>query len=197
MFLLDAPDILPDTQTITVLAQAKQPRNYAEDPERIVGTCQFIENPIRHSPEGKIYKNIASIFPVGAAESYLLKYAKLKDYSLEDRIAAKTTILEQPKHGKLIKKESKIGDRFQYLPDTNFHGEDSLVVLVEIRGIKVKVLQLLQVNGPYEIEEESCHGKNQAEMIWKISSTTGTEGEISLTLIEILDSDIKQEEAQT
>ena len=178
----------PERFKITLLRLAHELiENYAENEERVAGTCQFIENPTRRSPEGEIYRNIASISPVGAAETYLLEFEKPEDYSLEDRIDAKTTILERPKHGVLKKTESKIGDRFQYIPDTGYHGEDSLVVLVEIRGIRIRIKQFLQVTGPYEVEAESCHGKNQTNMIWKISKTTGPDNEISLSSANYLE----------
>ena len=113
--------------------------------------------------------------------------------------SATITVLQQPKHGtlRLITEDDRgtlfssssgplkpTASLYAYLPEKGYLGKDSATVLVEIGGIKVKVVYFFQAidgssgNDGYEV---LC-GKRGSH--WKISSTLDTNGTSTITAVD-------------
>ena len=106
------------------------------------------------------------------------------------------TILQQPKHGILRLVTEADGNRFgegrfdptsglyAYLPKKGYVGKDSATALVEIAGVKVKVVYFFQAwaGGLGNTGLEELCGKRGYR--WKISSTLDSNGNSMLTAVD-------------
>lgn len=124
--------------------------------------------------------------PAHSARFYLRNY---EHKTVERASPAPVTILQQPSHGVL--RQVTEGDRgtilnseggpldpaaalYAYLPEKGYVGKDKAVALVEIAGVKVKVIYYFQaIDGPRGDVDELC-GKRGFH--WKISSTLDANG---------------------
>jgi hypothetical protein len=124
--------------------------------------------------------------PKGDAGFYLRSY---ENKQVANTDPGTITILQQPTHGILrLVTEADRGTLFSsssgpidpanpgyvYLPEKGYLGKDKTVALVEIGGVKVKVVYFFQaINGPLGDVDELCGKKGYH---WKISSTLDANG---------------------
>jgi hypothetical protein len=169
MFIPDMPALPPQSSSIVMIAQTNQAQLSTKKAERVLGVCKVIANEERKDGNGEIYPNSTDLMAVEAAEDYLTSYENRTDLTVEDAAAAKTTVLSQPKHGTL-KEDVALNGEYFYFPDADYVGKDSAEVLVEIKGIKVKVRYFFHLEttdpGPnaYELYCEERGGQ------WKIAT---------------------------
>ncbi len=147
MFIADVPNIPPQDMPV-VIAQASQAQAGNVQTMRTIGVCEPVPN------EDYSLENVFS--PKGSAAYYLRMYER---QSVADTDPATVTILQQPKHGILrLLTEADRGMLFSdtaapvnpadgayvYLPNKGYVGKDSATALVEIAGVKVKVVYFFQ-----------------------------------------------------
>lgn len=153
-FTLDTP---PQSPAIVIVAQTNQVQPSANGAaERIVGGCEVLDNRGLSDGKGKIYPN-GQLISIGlSAAEYFRIYEPRNDISSADLYSAKFTILQQPKHGTFeedkdirYRVNSSFDGDYIYTPDIGYFGDDSVSVLVGIKGIKVKVVYFFHMlNGP-------------------------------------------------
>jgi hypothetical protein len=166
-------DFPPDLPPVIMLTQARQNQTDASVP-RAIGSCLITEN----NP-GQLVVQLEGISfsPEAAAVNYMVYYANengTKYRSEEQREAlrqsaknAKITIIQNPKHGRLIGTNT-------YIPDQGYYGQDKIVALVELTsGEQVTVVYFLHMvhHGIQDSQEsirEFCGSKGD---MWKISLT--------------------------
>jgi hypothetical protein len=188
MFIPDMPNVPPQDVPV-MIAQANQAQASDVTTIRTLGVCQPIPN-MPDSPPS--LDNVAE--PIGEAKTYFRMYEHQQVTG-----SATTTILLQPKHGILrLLTEADRGTIFDssagpvdptnpgyvYLPEKGYLGKDSATVLVEIGGIKVKVVFFFQAVGrPLGNTggEELCATTG---LRWKISSTLDANGNSTITSVE-------------
>jgi hypothetical protein len=159
------PNMPPQTTPIVMIAQTNQAQDSTKKAERVLGVCEVVAN------EKERYPNSIDDYTVAAAAMYLVDYEHRSDITQEDERAAKTTVLSQPKHGTL-KEDSALNGSYYYFPDAGYVGKDSTEVLVEIKGVKVKVSYFIHV---LEYREKDAYDANCTEAptgstgSWKIS----------------------------
>jgi hypothetical protein len=169
MFVPLAPDTPPQATPAVMLAKTSPEQQSAMRPEHIIGICELVDNREFRGEDGAIYPNSYVITPVWNAYSYIQEYEHRKDVSDEDINAAKITVLQQPKHGTLIyEAESTTSGDYRYSPNMGYVGKDSASVLVEIKGVNIKVVYFFHVLNSSIIHrwDEEC-GKKGGQ--WKIS----------------------------
>ncbi|WP_162084669.1 tandem-95 repeat protein [Sulfuriferula nivalis] len=173
MLIPDMPAAPPQTSPIVMIAQTNQTQDSTKKAERVLGICSVIDNEERTGKNGEIYPNTQELFPVGNAGDYLLNYEHRNYPSTEDINSAKVTILKGPKYGTFISEALPIGGVYIYSPNAGYVGKDSVEVLIEIKGIKVKVHYFIHV---LEYGEKDAYDANCTEMPaggygeWKIST---------------------------
>ncbi|HYS86491.1 MAG TPA: hypothetical protein VEN78_16035 [Bradyrhizobium sp.] len=143
MFIPDMPNVPPQDVPV-VIAQASQAQAGNVQTMRTIGVCEPVPN------EDYSLENVFS--PKGSAAYYLRMYER---QSVADTDPATVTILQQPKHGilRLVTEADRgtlFGDTadplgpasglYAYLPKKGYVGKDSATALVEIAGVKVKVV---------------------------------------------------------
>lgn len=187
MFIADMPNV-PPQNLLVLVAQANQAQANDVTTLRTLGVCS-------PSPSNN-YSLENVVEPVGEAGYYLQQF--------EQRIvagSATVSVLQQPKHGILrLVTEADRGTLFgstadpldssdpgyAYLPEKGYLGKDSATVLVEIGGIKVKVVYFFQaVNGPlgnYGLERYCA----KTGPYWKISANLDTNGNSTFTAVDYL-----------
>lgn len=141
--------------------------NHGLSPMINVGICHPIEN----KEESKL-SAVNSVSPLGAAYTYLTDVERRK---IDDAayFAAKMTLLQAPKHGKLLLDN----DSGTYFSSNYSHeGPDSATVLVEVGGYKVKVIYhfVLMSDVPGSGEEGTATDDKSIcpnGYMWKTSST--------------------------
>jgi hypothetical protein len=166
MLFLDMPNIPPQTTPIVMLAQTNQAHDGIKKAGRVLGVCKVIAN------EKRNYPNSTDLMAVASAGTYLTSYENHTDLTVEDAAAAKTTVLSQPKHGTL-KEGSSLNGKYFYFPDTGYVGKDSAEVLVEIKGVTVKVRYFIHV---LEYSEKDAYDANCTE------APPGSEGDWKISL---------------
>ncbi|MEO7623423.1 MAG: hypothetical protein ABIS30_10200, partial [Gallionella sp.] len=185
MFIPDMPNVPPQYVPV-MIAQANQAQANDTTTTRTIGVCD-------PSPNNN-YSLENVIEPVGEAGFYLRSYEHQ-----QVRDIGTVTVLQQPKHGVLrLVTEADRGTLFDssagplksdsalyaYLPEQGYLGNDKAVMLVDIAGVKVKVVYFFKaVGGPlgnYGVEE-FC-GKRGYH--WKISSTLDANGNSTITSVD-------------
>lgn len=177
MAIPDMPNVPPQNVPV-LIAQANQAQSIGATTTRTAGVCYPVPNDNYSAENG--------LDPINSADFYLQQY--------EHRTVtepATVTILQQPKHGILrLVTEADRGKLFSvsagpikpdnqayvYLPEKGYLGNDKAVMLVEIGGIKVKVIYFLQaVEGPLGSygRKEYCINTGSR---WKISTTNDANG---------------------
>ncbi|OFZ66614.1 MAG: hypothetical protein A2V79_06080 [Betaproteobacteria bacterium RBG_16_56_24] len=184
MFIPDMPNVPPQDVPV-MIAQANQVQSGDLTTTRTIGVCFPAPN--------DNYSGENGLSPINSAAFYLRRYEHQK---VADTDPATITILQQPSHGTLRLVTEADGNRFGegrfvaadqryvYLPEKGYLGKDSATVLVEIGGVKVKVVFFFQAIsgglGSYGIQEY-C-GKTGYR--WKISSTIDVNGTSTLSSVE-------------
>src|SRR6266568_1220037 len=155
---------------------------------RTIGVCEPVPN------EDYSLENVFS--PKGSAAYYLRMY---EHQSVTDTDPATVTILQQPKHGilRLVTEADRgtilnseggpldpASGLYAYLPKKGYVGKDSATALVEIAGVKVKVVYFFQAwaGGLGNTGLEELCGKRGYH--WKISSTLDSNGNSMLTAVD-------------
>ncbi len=178
--MIDLPPDVPPQYAPVVIAQVSQAKDPAKI-DRTIGVCHLIENP--PVPPGTA---INALSPVTSVWGYLQRQERLTPEQLTDEMfnTAKATILQGAEHGTL----EYLGEGyFVYRPASGYYGSDRATLLVEIGGLKVKVLYffnvMLGVPGgtegydPYEDKKYCPKGG-----MWKISLSPD-DPNISYTII--------------
>ena len=182
MFIPDMPTVPPQAVPV-LIAQANQAQEGDVKTIRTIGVCEPVPN--------EDYSLENAISPIGAAGFYLWNF----EHKQVPHIGT-VTILQQPKHGILRVLTEADGKRFGfegkfapadagyvYLPEKGYLGKDSATALVEIAGVKVKVVYFFQAwpGGLGNTGLERLCGKRGYQ--WKISSTLDTHGHSTLTSV--------------
>jgi hypothetical protein len=186
MFIPDMPNVPPQNVPV-LIAQANQAQAGDATAIRTLGVCAPAPS-TRYSLDNVVE-------PIGQAEAYF----RLFDPQQMPDGPATITILQQPKHGILrLITEADRGTLFSdtsgpidpadpgyaYLPENGYLGKDKAVVLVEIGGIKVKVVYFFQAikGGLGSYGEQTYCAKTGR--YWKISTTLNPDGSNTLTSVE-------------
>jgi len=176
MLFMDVPPDVPVMYAPVVIAQATQAKD-ATKLDRTIGVCQLINSltgDIGRDPQSLIYV----IVPVLTVSDYINRFEK-RFVGLE----GKATLLQGAAHG-TVKDE---GDQYyRYVPNLNYLGSDRATFLVEIGGLKVKVVYHLKVINGGAIGGTEADDKQNCPngMFWKISSTLAPNGNLIVTSVE-------------
>src|SRR6266571_3119660 len=148
--MVDMLDLTPQYAQV-VIAQAGAEKPAAPKTNRTLGVCQVFEN--RRHPGGKPRLSaINSVSPIDWVEIYFSQQERRKIKG-----PSTVTVLENPKHGELrdegtfvmdgdTRALSDTGKRgYSYIPAPDYFGKDGAVVLVEIAGIKVRIVYSFHV----------------------------------------------------
>src|SRR6266700_1675642 len=185
MFIADVPNIPPQDVPV-MIAQANQAQAGDVKTMRTIGVCHPAPN------EDYSLENVVS--PIVEAGSYLGNFEGKNVQHI-----GTITILQQPKHGILrLLTEADRGMLFcdtaapvnpadgayVYLPNKGYVGKNSATALVEIAGVKVKVVYFFQAwaGGLGNTRLEELCGKRGYH--WKISSTLDSNGNSMLTAVD-------------
>jgi hypothetical protein len=164
---------MPPQDVQVMLAQANQAEQSSTKPVRTVGICQPVQNV--WIPLG----NLGEVFisPVSEAAMYFLLYEHREIID-----TGTSTVTQNPKHG--ILKEGTDG-LFSYQAEVGYLGKDSATVLVNIDGLKVKVVY------SFLATDKPTMGNRSIEILcgkrgyrWKISSTLDANGNSTITSVE-------------
>jgi len=171
-----SPIILPPQNVSVMIAQANQAQAQDVKTTRTVGVCKLIPNGEFATPptENRLGPTISVGDYLHLYERQLYEQHKTAIYT-----TATVTILQQPKHG-ILQEFDKATGGYIYLPEKGYFGKDSITALVDIGGIKVKVVyffQVLDLNGIPELEKTLCKKGIQ----WKISTTSDANGNLIVT----------------
>lgn len=186
MFIPDMPNVPPQDLPV-IIAQANQ----AADGGRLrtAGVCE----PVPSRPENYSLENVFE--PKGIAARYLRDF---EHKWVANADPGTITLLQAPKHGVLHLLTEADGDKFgegkldpasplyAYLPN-GYLGKDKAVFLVEMAGVKVKVVYFLQAVGGVlgnTGREDYCQ---KTGAFWKISSTLNPNGNATLAAIDYQD----------
>lgn len=136
---------------------------------RTIGVC--------HPAPNELFSLENVVAPNWSAAFYLRSY---EHKEISNTSPATVTILQQPSHGVLRLVTEADGDRFGvgrfdpsdpgyvYLPQKGYVGKDKAVALVEVAGVKIKVIYYFQaIVGPRGDVNELCGTRGYR---WKISS---------------------------
>ena len=189
MFVMDIPNVPPQNIPV-MIAQAGQAKSSNASAIRTMGICFPAPN--------ELY-SLENVFdPAAAARTYLWNY---EHKTIERTLPATITFLQQPSHGILrLLTEADRGVLFSdtsgpvdpsdpgyvYLPQKGYVGKDKAVALVEIAGVKVKVIYYIQaIEGGVGDINHWCGKKGYG---WKISSTLDADGNGTIAAVDYLPS---------
>jgi hypothetical protein len=166
MIIYDLPDLQYQTPPYVIMAQANQDQTNAHTRERTLGVCLGVKNRSVEGPD-ELPPPPVLLSPDHDAISYRQEFEQLNDATMDDP-PAKVTILQQPKHGSLapVPDTANVGSWWYYTPDKNYSGKDSASVLVEIKGVKIKVIYFFSVYPDIPQDDEKC-----TKNLWKISQS--------------------------
>jgi hypothetical protein len=170
-----------------MIAQANQAQTGDVTTIRTLGVCEPVPN------ERFSLENV--IGPIDSAKAYFRLY---EPQQMPDG-SATITILQQPKHGILrLVTQADVGTilpsggdpvdptagLYFYLPEEGYLGKDKAIVMVEIGGVKVKVVYFFQAieGGLGNTGLERLCSKTGYH--WKISSTLDANGTSTITSVE-------------
>ena len=176
MFIADMPNVPPQDVPV-MIAQASQAEQGSTKPVRTVGICQPVQNV--GLPSGDISEVV--IRPASEAATYFLLY---EHREVEETETTTVLVLNNPKHGTLKKGENGY---FSYLPKAGYLGKDSATVLVDIKGLKVKVVY------SFLATDSDTGGNRSIEILcgkkgyrWKISANIDANGNNTIKSVEYL-----------
>lgn len=189
MLIPDMPNVPPQHVPV-MIAQANQDQMRDSTTTRTMGTCQIIPNATDATPS---LENVIS--PRVSAQEYMYRFEQ--QMYVQQKIAtssASITILQQPKHGvlRLVTETDKFGTgRFDqsaqdyvYLADKGYLGNDSATILVDIGGIKVKVIYFFETIDVASVGEGLQESLCEKGAYWKISSTLDSKGNSTINSVE-------------
>jgi hypothetical protein len=187
MFVADMPNVPPQELPV-MIAQASQAQTEDANTVRTLGVCFPVPNRNFSAENG--------VIPKGDAAYYLRSY---ENKSVAGSAPGTIAILEQPKHGILrLVTQADVGTilpsggdsvdpaagLYFYLPENGYVGDDKAAFLVEIAGVKIKVIYFLQAIEGGTLGntgvEEAC-AKTGTE--WKISTIIDANGNSTITAI--------------
>ena len=149
----------------------------------IVGACQIIPN----GEFATLSEN--GLSPIDVAMGYLQQYEH-KLYEQQRAISWDSVIIavsQEPKHGELVFDGN---GRYTYAPETGYLGNDSAALLLDIGGIKVKVIYFFQAIDTASVGEGLDEALCDYGHYWKISSTLDTDGNSTINSVEYLPSTV-------
>lgn len=140
MFVMEMPE-LPPEQAAVIVAPTNQMQQ-GGGANRVMAVCHPVEGGALPPADSRGEYVIA---PAAAALEYFHRF-EMRDVR---QIAAQTTIIEQPKYGKLLDAGTgTYGAYFIYAPNLAYSGKDEAVLLIELAtGEKVKVVYYFHVIG--------------------------------------------------
>ncbi len=159
---------MPPSYAPVVIAQASQAKPRNASTARTIGVCHLIENP--PNPPGSA---VNTMDPTLSAWTYLKRRERPTPnwLTVDEYKAARVSVLQDPAHG-LVKDEGDGG--YRYAPTPGYYGQDRATLLVEIGGLKIKLMYFFKVmqgvpggtegNDPYNDKKLCPNG-----MYWKIS----------------------------
>lgn len=149
MFIMDTPD-LPQQSPQVMLVQAAQTQQTKAQYDRIVGVCDTAE------------AGGGGVSPVSALQNYFS--------IIEKKVItgpSTVTVLVMPKHGELddrgtmVNSGGKLVDsgvrHYSYYPQQGYFGEDRVIFMVEMGGMKVKLVYSLHVTEISDDETDSIY----------------------------------------
>ena len=142
MFVMDMPDVPPQYAPV-VIAQAPQAQPPAlqgsAKVDRTIGVCHLIQNP----PIPPLTA-VNAMSPVTAVWGYLQTQEQFTSKQLTPGMfnTAKASVLQGPEHGTL---KGEWGQNYRYHPTPDYSGQDRATLLVEMGGLKVKVMYFFKV----------------------------------------------------
>ena len=184
MWIPDMPNVPPQAAPV-MIAQANQAQASDVKTMRTIGVC--------HPAPNNNYSGSNGVDPKGMAAQYLRNYEHRKIANSEP---GTITILQQPAHGILrLVTEADRGTLFgstasplkpdaglyAYLPEEGYLGKDKAIAIVEIGGVKVKVVFYFQAISEAIPDYDTLCKKGYS---WKISSTLDVNGNSTLTSVE-------------
>src|SRR6266704_173998 len=114
--MVDMPDVSPQYAQVMIV-QVSQAQRSGAKPDRTIGICSLVENPMRYSA-------INGVGPMGAARIYFR--------SIEGREVVGpevVTVLSDPRYGTLEPRADAPGG-YLYLPKPGYFGPDRATFLV-------------------------------------------------------------------
>jgi hypothetical protein len=172
MLIMDMPDVPPQPTPIIMAAQNNQTKQTGQKSERIMGVCAAVDSLKYRNERGETYyRNQVEVSPESDAATYLERYEHRYGYRGLDENSLKITVLKEPKHGVLFPQEES-----KYEADIGYEGEDFASVLVESKGVKVKILYYFKIAQaePPDFQSLMCGDR----WTWKISTAPNTESTI-------------------
>jgi VCBS repeat-containing protein len=169
MLIMDMPDVPPQSAFIVMVAQNTPPKQTGQESERAMGVCKAVDSSEYRNEHGETYyRTQVEVSPESDAATYLERYEHRYGYRGLDDSSLKITILKEPKHGTLFSQE-----KGKYEADIGYEGEDFASVLVESKGIKVKILYYFKIAPaePPDFQSLMCGDRWR----WKISSVPNAE----------------------
>jgi len=156
MFAVDIPDVPPQYAPV-VIAQAGGAKQSAAKTDRILSVCQLIENPPM-MPGGSAVNSMSPILA-------LRNYFKVQEKRIVEGPST-ATVLENPKDGELKDQGTSVlrngtlvdtGERrYSYLAAPSYLGKDRSVLLVEMGGMRIRVVYSYHVVDVVEGNEHLC-----------------------------------------
>ncbi len=148
MLAMDMPDLSPQYAQVMIV-QSGEARKGTAKPDRTLGVCQVIENRRLRSGKPKI-SAVNSVSPIDWVEIY---FRTQEHRQIEG--PSTVTVLESSTHGELRDEGTLVlnsgvlvetGRReYAYIPNLDYFGKDGAVMLVEIAGMKIKILYTFHV----------------------------------------------------
>jgi len=136
----------------------------------VIGVCTISPTLNQIDRGNSSFHGGISLFPESSA-AQLFSEARFDINLQADIEAASIEVYQQPKYGKIVIKD---GFDYKYIPNENYKGNDSIVFIVNISGIKVKVVYFIKViNATFDTinDYKRIFKKACSKSDWKISST--------------------------
>ena len=176
MFIPDMPNVPPQDMPV-MIAQANQAQPSDVTTTRTMGVCRIMANAANAN-----FSLENTIIPKVSAGGYLYLYEhQMYEQQKIATSPATITILQNPKHGTLADNGSGV---YAYLPEKGYLGKDSATVLVDIGGIKVRVVYFFQTLDVPTVADELDESLCKKGPHWKISTTLDPNGTSTLTSVE-------------
>ncbi len=136
MFVMDLPDLPPPQYAQVMIVQAGAAKKGNAKTDRTLGVCQVIENPAHPPTPGEV-SAVNSINPIGWIENYFSA-----DERREVEGPGRVTILQNAAHGTV---ETDKRGNYLYFPAPDYFGKDGAVMLVEMAGMKIRIVYTFHV----------------------------------------------------
>ena len=173
MIAINVPDLPNHPPTILVAAKADKNQLHSVKRARAMAVCEIAEN-VSNSPKKQF-----PIEPFDMVRAYFAEFEKriVEDYTgnLLGNNTSTSTVIEKPKHGKLIDDSYKLDagpvfNAYKYEPEDGFVGQDEFVIDSKINVWKVRLhyrVHVVDGSEKYRSSRELC---GESGFIRKISS---------------------------